>query len=273
MRPRQLPRKHSIHPSRLSGPAILQISSYGAKAIRCRSNLAPSLNVENFLADRKRTRPKAELKTILAEVLPTRLAHALAGAASNLSIANVPDRDLSELANRLKRWQLKPAGSEGWPKAEVTVCGIDTAALSSKTMEARAVPGLFCDRRSGGRDRMAGRLQFPVGMVERLVRGQCRLTSSSFMMRDRQAARGHSSSTPSATSCDTSASPSQEWRGRFRAYARREQAPVRPSVRESTSHERPALRISSRRLPAASPAEGSRVRADAGRPACRSRTS
>ena len=127
----------------LSGPAILQISSYWREGDTLSLNLAPSLNVENFLADRKRTRPKAELKTILAEVLPTRLAHALAGAASNLSIANVPDRDLSELANRLKRWQLKPAGSEGWPKAEVTVCGIDTAALSSKTMEARAVPGLF----------------------------------------------------------------------------------------------------------------------------------
>jgi len=127
----------------LSGPAILQISSYWREGDTLSLNLAPSLDVENFLADRKRTRPKAELKTILAEVLPTRLAHALAGAASNLSIANVPDRDLSELANRLKRWQLKPAGSEGWPKAEVTVCGIDTAALSSKTMEARAVPGLF----------------------------------------------------------------------------------------------------------------------------------
>jgi predicted Rossmann fold flavoprotein len=127
----------------LSGPAILQISSYWREGDTLSLNLAPSLNVENFLADRKRTRPKAELKTILAEVLPTRLAHALAGAASNLSIANVPDRDLSELANRLKRWQLKPAGSEGWPKAEVTVCGIDTAALSSKTMEARTVPGLF----------------------------------------------------------------------------------------------------------------------------------
>jgi len=127
----------------LSGPAILQISSYWRDGDTLSVDLAPSLNVETFLTDRKRTRLKAELKTILAEVLPTRLAHALAGAASNLPIANVPDRDLLELANRLKRWQLKPAGSEGWPKAEVTVCGIDTAELSSKTMEARAVPGLF----------------------------------------------------------------------------------------------------------------------------------
>jgi predicted Rossmann fold flavoprotein len=128
----------------LSGPAILQISSYWREGETLSLNLAPSLDIDAFLADRKRTRPKAELKTVLAEVLPTRLAHALAGAAtSNLTIANVPDRDLMELARRLKRWQLKPTGSEGWPKAEVTVCGIDTAALSSQTMEARAVPGLF----------------------------------------------------------------------------------------------------------------------------------
>ena len=128
----------------LSGPAILQISSYWHEGETLSIDLTPSLDIEDFLADRKRARPKAELKTVLAEVLPTRLAHALANdAASNLSIANVPDRDLFELANRLKRWQLKPTGSEGWSKAEVTVCGIDTVALSSKTMEARAVPGLF----------------------------------------------------------------------------------------------------------------------------------
>ena len=128
----------------LSGPAILQISSYWRDGDTLSLNLAPSLDIESFLADRKRTRPRAELKTVLAEVIPTRLAHALAGAAaSNLPIANIPDRSLSELADRLRRWQLKPTGSEGWAKAEVTVCGIDTAALSSKTMEARAVPGLY----------------------------------------------------------------------------------------------------------------------------------
>ncbi|WP_349259231.1 NAD(P)/FAD-dependent oxidoreductase [Candidatus Binatus sp.] len=128
----------------LSGPAILQISSYWRDGATLSLNLAPSLDIESFLADRKRTRPKAELKTVLAEVIPTRLAHALAGAAaSNLPIANIPDRSLSELADRLRRWQLKPTGSEGWAKAEVTVGGIDTAALSSKTMEARAVPGLY----------------------------------------------------------------------------------------------------------------------------------
>jgi predicted Rossmann fold flavoprotein len=128
----------------LSGPAILQISSYWREGETLSLNLAPALDIESFLVDRKRTRPKAELKTVLAEVTPTRLAYALAKAvAPGVSIANVPDRDLLKLAERLKLWQIKPSSSEGWPKAEVTVCGIDTAALSSKTMEARAVPGLF----------------------------------------------------------------------------------------------------------------------------------
>jgi len=126
----------------LSGPAILQISSYWREGESLSLNLAPSLDIETFLADRKRNRPKAELKTVLAEILPTRLAQAFAGI-SNLAIANTPDRDLSQLAARLERWQLKPTGTEGWAKADVTVSGIDTAALSSKTMEARGVPGLF----------------------------------------------------------------------------------------------------------------------------------
>ena len=128
----------------LSGPAILQISSYWHEGDALSLNLVPSFDIETFLADRKRARPKAELKTVLAETIPARLAQAMVDAAvSDLPIANVPDRDLSALATRLKRWQLQPSGSEGWPKAEVTVCGIDTAALSSKTMESRAVPGLF----------------------------------------------------------------------------------------------------------------------------------
>ena len=58
-------------------------------------------------------------------------------------MANLPDRVLTTMASRLKHWRLYPAGSEGWAKAEVTVGGVDTAGLSSKTMEARRVPGLY----------------------------------------------------------------------------------------------------------------------------------
>jgi predicted Rossmann fold flavoprotein len=128
----------------LSGPAILQISSYWQKGGTLAFDLAPELEVENFLADRKRTRPKAELRSVLAEVLPTRLAHALAEAGAFAGpIANLPDRSLRAMAERLKCWQVRPTESEGWSKAEVTVGGIDTAGLSSRTMEARNVPGLY----------------------------------------------------------------------------------------------------------------------------------
>jgi predicted Rossmann fold flavoprotein len=128
----------------VSGPAILQISSYWRDGDAISIDLAPTLDVEGFLKERKRTRAKAELKTVLAEILPARLAHALADAPEfKGSIANVPDRALVAIASRIKAWAITPAGSEGWSKAEVTVAGIDTANLSSKSMEAVEVPGLF----------------------------------------------------------------------------------------------------------------------------------
>jgi predicted Rossmann fold flavoprotein len=128
----------------LSGPAILQISSYWREADTLSIDVAPGIDIEDFLRERKRSRPRAELKNVLAEVLPTRLAHAMADTAiTEGTMANFPDRSLAAIAARLKRWQVTPAQSEGWSKAEVTVGGIDTAALSSKTMEAREVRGLY----------------------------------------------------------------------------------------------------------------------------------
>ena len=129
----------------LSGPAILQISSYWHPGDLIEIDLMPEHDAERFLLDRKRTRPRAELKTILAEVLPNRLADAIAeGESQGRSIANLPDRRILEIAERLKRWQVRPSETEGWEKAEVTVGGIDTKGLSSRTMEAREVPGLYC---------------------------------------------------------------------------------------------------------------------------------
>ena len=128
----------------LSGPAILQISSYWREGDTLSLDLAPGREVESFLRERKRSRPKAELKTVLAEVLPARLAHAMAAAVTvDGTMANLPDRSLAAIAARLGRWQVVPAASEGWSKTEVTVGGVDTAALSSKTMEAREVRGLY----------------------------------------------------------------------------------------------------------------------------------
>jgi predicted Rossmann fold flavoprotein len=132
----------------LSGPAILQISSYWRPGDAISLDLTPGLasagDANAFLLERKRSRPRAEAKTVLAEILPARLAHALAQAGLPPGpMADVPDRTLVAFAARLKGWQVRPTGSEGWSKAEVTLGGIDTRGLSSKTMEARDVPGLY----------------------------------------------------------------------------------------------------------------------------------
>ncbi len=115
----------------LSGPAILQISSYWRECQSINLDLAPGIDALKFLKERKHARPKAELKTILAELLPQRLAQAMA------------PTDVMPLAALLKNWTMTPEGSEGFAKAEVTAGGIDTNELSSKTMEAKAVSGLY----------------------------------------------------------------------------------------------------------------------------------
>jgi predicted Rossmann fold flavoprotein len=132
----------------LSGPAILQISTYWRPGLPITLDLLPGLNATAFLVDRKRTHAKASPQTVLAEVMPARLAQALT--AAHLSapgtaneIANMSDRALGAFAERLKAWQFLPEGTEGYAKAEVTLGGIDTNDLSSKTMAARNVPGLY----------------------------------------------------------------------------------------------------------------------------------
>lgn len=124
----------------LSGPAILQVSSYWKPGQEITVDLLPDLDAASFLKERKRTRPKAEMRTILAEILPQRLAQSLANEGT---MAGQRDRDLETLANRLKLWTFVPTGTEGYAKAEVTLGGIDTDGLSSKTMEAKKVPGLY----------------------------------------------------------------------------------------------------------------------------------
>ena len=126
----------------LSGPAILQVSSYwreGPVAL----NLLPGQDAAALLLDRKRARPRATLRGILAEALPQRLAAVLAGDQGDARMADIPDRALRSLAERLGRWSVTPSGTEGYAKAEVTCGGIDTADLSSRTMAANDVPGLF----------------------------------------------------------------------------------------------------------------------------------
>jgi len=108
----------------LSGPAILQISSYWRQGNTISLDLAPDCDPGAFLSERKHARPRAEARTALAEILPGRFAQALAEACLPPGpMANIPDRTLAAFAARLKRWEIQPADSEGWPKAEVTVGG------------------------------------------------------------------------------------------------------------------------------------------------------
>ena len=127
----------------LSGPAILQVSSYLAPGDPVSIDLLPGADATAALLEGKRRRPRAEPRTILAERLPARLAAGLGAMLPLLPMAEQNDRALRSLGVMLNDWRLYPSGTEGYAKAEVTLGGIDTRALSSQTMEARAVPGLF----------------------------------------------------------------------------------------------------------------------------------
>jgi len=127
----------------LSGPAMLQISSYWREGEAITFDLLPDADPA-FLQTRKRTRPKAALRTLLGEVLPQRLADFFLPAEIAAKAAgDVPDKVLAALGAQVKAWRAAPAGTEGYAKAEVTLGGVDTAGLSSQTMMARDVPGLF----------------------------------------------------------------------------------------------------------------------------------
>jgi predicted Rossmann fold flavoprotein len=129
----------------LSGPAILQISSYWREGGDIVVNLLPDTDVAAWLVERKSTRPKAEAKTVLSELLPARLAEGLAERAglAERRMADLPNKALADLGRMVNSWTLKPAGTEGYRTAEVTLGGVATDGLSSKTMAAKSHPGLY----------------------------------------------------------------------------------------------------------------------------------
>jgi predicted Rossmann fold flavoprotein len=127
----------------MSGPAILQVSSYWREGGEIALNMLPGVAAYEWLLGRKAARPKAGLKTVLAEVLPIRLAQFLAADAADRPVAEMGNKALQNIAARINRFSLTPSGSEGFVKAEVTVGGVETGELSSQTMESRKVPGLF----------------------------------------------------------------------------------------------------------------------------------
>lgn len=129
----------------LSGPAILQISSYWRPGDSIGIDFLPGDDATELLLAEKRARPKATLRSTLDRILSARLAEALAGRlglAGNL--ADQSDRKLAEAGAQLGNWTFTPNGSEGYAKAEVTLGGISTDGLSQQTMEAKKVPGLYC---------------------------------------------------------------------------------------------------------------------------------
>ena len=127
----------------LSGPAILQASSYWRPGDPVAIDFAPDRGPD-WLIGAKRTSPRSALRATLRETLPERLATTLAertGLTGDLG--NLPDKALRDASAKLHRWIFHPNGSEGFAKAEVTLGGISTAELSSQTMEARRIPGLY----------------------------------------------------------------------------------------------------------------------------------
>jgi hypothetical protein len=127
----------------LSGPAVLQISSYWREGTPIRINLAPELDLPAALARAKATSRKL-IANELATLVPSRLADAWVAQDTDWQrpISEASDKALARLAERLARWELTPTGSEGYKKAEVTLGGVDTRDLSSQTMESKQ-PGLY----------------------------------------------------------------------------------------------------------------------------------
>ncbi|HEY9784600.1 MAG TPA: NAD(P)/FAD-dependent oxidoreductase [Candidatus Obscuribacterales bacterium] len=128
----------------LSGPASLQASLYWNPGDYITINLLPELDPRRFLEEKKERGAKAEIKKLLAEILPKRFAerfcemNQIRGNLSELS-----EKRMSQLSDALSAWEIYPSGTVGYKKAEVTRGGVDTAELSSKTMETRKVPGLY----------------------------------------------------------------------------------------------------------------------------------
>ncbi|HEB56090.1 MAG TPA: NAD(P)/FAD-dependent oxidoreductase [Gammaproteobacteria bacterium] len=128
----------------LSGPAILQISSYWNPSEDINIKLLPDHDVTDFLSTRKSTQAKIRLKTVLAEILPKRLLLTLLGQQIvDSSLQNISQARIGEIARQLQHWNIKPNGTEGYRTAEVTRGGIDCNELSSKTMESRKVKSLY----------------------------------------------------------------------------------------------------------------------------------
>lgn len=128
----------------ISGPAILQISSYWRGGDDIIINLAPQHDMLEILKDARSNQPRKILHNILGDYLPQRLAERIAeNSGFDQPMADLSDKKLQIIADRINRWTVKPNGSEGYRTAEVALGGVDTDELSSKTFESKKSPGLY----------------------------------------------------------------------------------------------------------------------------------
>ena len=129
----------------LSGPAVLQLSSYWQPGEFVTINLSPERELGSFINEEREVHPNQSLKNTLAKVLPRRLVECLQllGSVPECTLKQLNSRQQSELVQTLHQWRVQPNGTEGYRTAEVTLGGVDTSKLSSKTMEAKDVPGLY----------------------------------------------------------------------------------------------------------------------------------
>ena len=128
----------------LSGPSILQISSYWKLGNNIKVNLSPKLDIFKMLVNEKKKNPKQDINNIISQILPNRLAHILCKENDvSGNISELSNKLLKQLSNAINIWVINPTGSEGYRTAEVTLGGIDTNEISSKTMMSIKNPGLF----------------------------------------------------------------------------------------------------------------------------------
>ena len=128
----------------LSGPSILQISSYWKQGENIKVNMSPKLNVYQFLEEKKKSNPKQDIQNIISDLLPKRLAQIICEEI-NLkgNIWEISNKALKNLGDRINAWIVNPTGSEGYRTAEVTLGGVNTNEISSKTMMSLKHQGLF----------------------------------------------------------------------------------------------------------------------------------
>jgi predicted Rossmann fold flavoprotein len=131
----------------LSGPAVLQISSYWREGQSVQVDLLPATDCLDFLTEQKIEQPRALMRTVLSQLLPRKLVLELEALwwleQAEKPLAELPGQLLEAIAEKINGWDLKPSGTEGYRTAEVTLGGVDTCDVSSKTMESQKQPGLY----------------------------------------------------------------------------------------------------------------------------------